>query len=108
MKRKFGRIGVLAGGPSNERDISLRSGAAVYNALMKEGLDAIFIDVKNDISKIVRESGIDIAFVVLHGRYGEDGTVQQILKSAGIPYTVHEAGGTPDHVGEREINDEHP
>ena len=84
---RFGKIGVLAGGPSNERDISLRSGTAVYNALLNEGLDAIFLDVKNDIREIIKESSIDVAFIALHGRYGEDGTVQQILKSAGIPYT---------------------
>lgn len=87
FRSKFGRIGVLAGGPSNERDISLRSGAAVYNALLSEGLDAAFLRVKNDIHGVIAENLIDVAFIALHGRYGEDGTVQQVLEDADIPYT---------------------
>ena len=87
MSRKFGRIGVLAGGSSNEREISLRSGKAVHNALLTEGLDSIFLDVKNNISEIIKKSHIDVAFIALHGRFGEDGTVQRILEDAGIPYT---------------------
>lgn len=84
---KFGRIGVLAGGPSNERQISLRSGKAVHNALLEEGLDSIFLDVRNDMDEIIKNSCIDIAFITLHGRFGEDGTVQKMLEDAGIPYT---------------------
>jgi len=84
---RFGRIGVLAGGPSNERDISLRSGKAVHEALLAEGLDSIFLDVKNDIKEIIEKSCIDVAFIALHGRFGEDGTVQKMLEDAGIPYT---------------------
>ena len=84
---RFGKIGVLAGGPSNERGISLRSGAAVYNALLSEGLDAIFLRVKNDIRNVIAANKIDVAFIALHGRYGEDGTVQQALEDADIPYT---------------------
>jgi D-alanine-D-alanine ligase len=87
MKRKFGRIGVLAGGPSNERGISLRSGKAVHDALLGQGLDSILLDVKNDIKDIIDRSCIDIAFIALHGRFGEDGTVQRMLEDAGIPYT---------------------
>ncbi len=84
---RFGRVGILAGGPSNERDISLRSGKAVHDALLNEGLDAIFLDVKNDVAEIIKNSSIDIAFIALHGRFGEDGTVQKMLEDAGIPYT---------------------
>ena len=87
MRSKFGKIGVLAGGPSNEREISLRSGKAVHDALISEGLDSLFLDVKNDIDEIIRMSRIDVAFIALHGRFGEDGTVQKMLESAGIPYT---------------------
>jgi len=87
MKRKFGRIGVLAGGPSNEREISLRSGRAVHDALLGEGLDSIFLDVKNNIDEIIKKSCIDVAFITLHGRFGEDGTVQRMLEDADIPYT---------------------
>lgn len=84
---RFGKVGVLAGGPSNEREISLRSGKAVYNALMKEGVDVIFLDIQNDICDIIKDNKIDVAFIALHGRFGEDGTVQKILSEAGIPYT---------------------
>lgn len=86
-KSRFGRVGVLAGGPSNEREISLRSGKAVHNALLEEGIDSIFLDVKKDIRDIIKNSCIDIAFITLHGRYGEDGTVQKMLEDSGIPYT---------------------
>ena len=88
MKRsRFGRVGVLAGGPSNERDISLRSGKAVHDALLCEGIDAIFLDVKDNIRDIIEKSAIDMAFIALHGRFGEDGTVQKMLENARIPYT---------------------
>ncbi len=83
----FGRIGVLAGGPSNEREISLKSGRAVYNALIEKGLDAIFLDVRDNIYDIIKNSKVDVAFIALHGRFGEDGTVQKILGDADIPYT---------------------
>ncbi len=87
ITKKFGRVGVLAGGPSNEREISLRSGRAVHNALLAEGLDSVFLDVKNSIEGIIEKSRIDVAFITLHGRFGEDGTVQRMLEDAGIPYT---------------------
>ena len=87
MKSRFGRIGVLAGGPSNEREISLRSGRAIHNALLGEGLDSVFLDVKTDMDEIVKNSCIDVAFIALHGRFGEDGTAQRMLEDAGIPYT---------------------
>jgi D-alanine-D-alanine ligase len=83
----FGRIGVLAGGPSNEREISIKSGKAVHSALIEEGCDAVFLDIKDDIHDIIKEQKIDVAFVALHGRFGEDGTVQKLLESGGIPYT---------------------
>ncbi|MFA6609873.1 MAG: D-alanine--D-alanine ligase, partial [Candidatus Omnitrophota bacterium] len=83
----FGRIGVLAGGPSSERDISLRSGKAVFKALGDEKLDVIFLDVYDDIYDIIKKNKIDVAFIALHGKFGEDGTVQDMLEKAGIPYT---------------------
>jgi len=81
------RVGVLAGGPSNEREISLRSGKAVYNALVQEGVDAVFLDVYDDIGNALKDDRIDVAFIALHGRFGEDGTVQKMLEDANIPYT---------------------
>lgn len=86
-RNDFGRIGVLAGGPSRERDISLRSGKAVYNALIQEGADAIFLDMWDNIQDIICEFKFDVAFIALHGRFGEDGTVQSALAEANIPYT---------------------
>jgi D-alanine-D-alanine ligase len=85
---KTGRVGVLAGGPSNERDISLRSGRAVYNALAQEGIDVFFVDVMDNIYDIIKAETMDAAFLALHGKFGEDGTVQKILDSAGIRYSL--------------------
>ncbi len=81
------RVGVLAGGASSEREISLKSGRAVHNALIQEGIDAFFLDVRDNIYDIIRSERMDVAFIALHGAFGEDGTVQRILDSAGIPYT---------------------
>ena len=86
--KEFGRIGVLAGGPSNEREISLKSGEAVFNALRQKGADVIFLDIKKELTEYdVRGFDIDIAFIALHGRFGEDGTLQNILENADMPYT---------------------
>jgi len=85
--KSLSRIGVLAGGPSSEREISLRSGRAVHHALIAEGCDAVFLDVWDDIRDAIRAHPIDVAFIALHGRFGEDGTVQKILDDVGIPYT---------------------
>ena len=84
---RLGRIGVLAGGPSNEREISLKSGKAVHKALVEEGCDSVFLDIKDDLHDIIKKQNIDVAFVALHGRFGEDGTVQKMLESGGVPYT---------------------
>ena len=84
---KIGRVGVLAGGPSNEREISLRSGRAVHNALVAEGIDAFFVDVRDNIYDIIRTEKMDVVFLALHGKFGEDGTVQKMLESGGVPYT---------------------
>ncbi|WP_027896001.1 D-alanine--D-alanine ligase [Zestomonas thermotolerans] len=85
--RAFGRVAVLFGGKSAEREISLKSGSAVLAALQSAGIDAFGIDVGDDI--LVRLAGerIDRAFIVLHGRGGEDGSMQGLLECAGIPYT---------------------
>jgi D-alanine-D-alanine ligase len=86
--QSLGRIGVLAGGPSNERAISLQSGKAVFNALKKVNADAVFLNIKRELTiDEVRGFNIDVAFIALHGRFGEDGTIQSILEKAHIPYT---------------------
>ncbi|OUS31675.1 D-alanine--D-alanine ligase [Gammaproteobacteria bacterium 45_16_T64] len=84
---RFGKVGVLFGGNSAERAISLRSGHAVLEALVAAGVDAIGIDVNFDDTLFTQLSGIDRAFVVLHGRGGEDGVIQSVLEVMGIPYT---------------------
>ena len=82
-------IGVLCGGPSAEREISLRSGQAVWRALSDLGYPARLLDLRgtDDDASAVRAAGIQTAFVALHGPFGEDGTVQGILESLGIAYT---------------------
>lgn len=87
------KIGVLYGGSSSEREISLLSGRAVYDALRSAGTDAALIDVReNDFEKPIRESGIDFAFIALHGKFGEDGVLQTWLEKEGIQYS----GSGPD------------
>lgn len=83
------RVGVLAGGPSSERGISLKSGEAVSKALVGVGLDqVVFLDVnEEDFEDMIKESRINLAFIALHGRFGEDGTVQRALEEMKIPYT---------------------
>ncbi len=81
------RIGVLMGGTSREREISLRSGRNVLAALQRKGLDAVGLDVDAEIAQGLRRQKVEVAFVVLHGKPGEDGTIQGLLELIGIPYT---------------------
>jgi D-alanine-D-alanine ligase len=81
------RVAVLKGGRSLERQVSLRSGARVEDALERLGHDVVSIDVGADLIGRLREARPDVAFVVLHGRDGEDGTVQELLEIVGLPYT---------------------
>ncbi len=81
------RVAVLKGGPSLERQVSLRSAARVEDALERLGIDYVSIDVGQSLLDDLRASGADVAFVALHGRGGEDGTVQELLEIVGIPYT---------------------
>lgn len=81
------RIGVLMGGSSSEREISLRSGAAVLGALQRSGFDAVGLDLIEDWCSTIAASGIDAAFIALHGTLGEDGCVQGLLEILAIPYT---------------------
>lgn len=81
------RIGVLMGGRSSERDISLKTGQAVYQALIRLGYDAVAIDVTNRLHRDLEDQHVAIAFLSLHGPGGEDGVVQGFLDTLGIPYT---------------------
>lgn len=81
------RVAVLKGGRSLERGVSLRSGARVEDALERHGHEVHGIDVGHDLVSRLRELVPDAAFVALHGRDGEDGTVQELLEIIGVPYT---------------------
>jgi D-alanine-D-alanine ligase len=81
------RIAVLMGGLSAEREISLKTGRAVLIALLENGFDAVPIDVGRDLPEQLRTAAAEMAFICLHGRYGEDGTVQGLLEMMQIPYT---------------------
>ncbi|WP_339511323.1 D-alanine--D-alanine ligase [Pseudomonas sp. RL_15y_Pfl2_60] len=83
----FGRVAVLFGGKSAEREVSLKSGNAVLSALQAAGVDAFGIDAGDDLLQRLLNEKIDRAFIVLHGRGGEDGSMQGLLECAGIPYT---------------------
>lgn len=84
--------GVLMGGTSSERDVSLRSGAAVAQALRATGLRVTEIDIRSETGRELDGLKIDVAFIALHGRFGEDGRVQRLLEERGIPYT----GSSPE------------
>ena len=89
MTFKGEKIGVLLGGVSKERDVSLRSGAAVAKALRSVGYDVVEIDVSvgaEGVQKIL-DAKMDVAFIALHGRLGEDGAIQGLLETLRIPYT---------------------
>ena len=81
------RIGVLMGGLSSERELSLQTGEAVHAALVERGHQAVKVFVDRDLDLVLRAERIDVAFLALHGRYGEDGCVQGLLEVLGIPYT---------------------
>lgn len=85
--KEFGKVAVLMGGRSAEREVSLMSGTGVLAALRSRGVDAHAFDpAERDLGDLRRE-GFQRCFIALHGRYGEDGTVQGALELMGIPYT---------------------
>ncbi|HSP81678.1 MAG TPA: D-alanine--D-alanine ligase [Myxococcaceae bacterium] len=85
LKQK--RVGVLLGGLSAEREVSLNTGAAVARALRGLGYDVVEVDVGKDVAARLVAEKVDVAFIALHGRYGEDGCIQGLLESMFIPYT---------------------
>ena len=102
------KIGVVAGGISSERDISLKSGGAVYESLIKNGFSAKLIDIKykKQLKFINTYSDLDLVFIMIHGKGGEDGEIQSILKRAKIKYTGSNASSSRrafDKVKSKEI-----
>ena len=87
MEKEFGTVGVLYGGESAEREISLRSGNAVISALQQAGIKVKPIDIQFNTGLLEQLAGIDHAFIALHGRGGEDGIIQAVLETLNIPYT---------------------
>lgn len=91
MDLKGIRVGVLAGGASEEREISLLSGKQVFSSLRQGGVRAVLIDLKSSrqdqIKKIIKKEKIDLAFIALHGAFGEDGSLQRILEKISLAYT---------------------
>ncbi|MFH1853820.1 MAG: D-alanine--D-alanine ligase [Candidatus Omnitrophota bacterium] len=90
------RVGVLMGGPSCEHDISIKSGTAVCKALKDSGIKTVPLELvksstmngyRGHVAETIRSSDIDLAFIALHGEFGEDGCVQEVLESLKIPYT---------------------
>lgn len=81
------RIAVLMGGRSLERDVSLKSGHRVYEALRDKGFSVMKLDMDENLVVNLRQNPVDLVYIALHGKYGEDGTVQELLEIMGIPYT---------------------
>lgn len=93
--KAFGRVAVLCGGWAAEREISLRSGQAVFAALARQGVDVTLINVQRaTLIAALQAGGFDRAFVILHGRGGEDGVVQGLLETLGLPYTGSGVAGS--------------
>lgn len=84
---QFGRVGLLYGGVSSEREISLMSGAAVHQALLNLGIDVVAIDAGTDLLQQLPQHNLDRVFIALHGPGGEDGTLQGALEYLNLPYT---------------------
>lgn len=85
--KKFGKVAVLMGGMAAERAISLISGKAVFESLLKQNIDAVAVDVGAEVVRQLQEQPFDRVFNVLHGRGGEDGVLQGVLESMMLPYT---------------------
>jgi D-alanine-D-alanine ligase len=85
--KKYGKVAVLMGGNSGEREISLKSGTAVLKALLDSGVDAHGIDVDKNVFSVLQENNFDRAFIALHGCGGEDGAMQGGLEMLGLPYS---------------------
>ena len=85
--QQFGKVAVLMGGDSAEREISLMTGQAVHRGLLERGVDAHAVDSADDLINLLQQGQYNRAWIALHGRGGEDGTIQGLLQFLGIPYT---------------------
>ena len=85
--KKFGKVAVIYGGTSAEREVSLKSGKAVLDGLLQQNINAVGIDAQTDLINQLENGNFDRAFIVLHGRGGEDGTLQGTLEALELPYT---------------------
>ncbi len=106
MTMKSKRIGVLMGGLSAEREVSAMTGEAVYRALSERGYSVARVYVDRDIDQVLRQNPIDVAFIALHGSYGEDGCIQGLLEILEIPYTgpgVTESALAMDKLKSKEL-----
>ena len=82
------RVAVLMGGKSKERDISLKSGEAILQSLLKNNIEAFSFDPRENQLYELKKEQVDLAFIALHGKFGEDGTAQAVLEFLKIPYTA--------------------
>lgn len=87
MQKKYGRVAVLMGGDTTEREVSFMSGKAILASLIKSGVDAYAFDPKEEPLENLKQHGCDRAFVIIHGKNGEDGKLQGALEYLKIPYT---------------------
>jgi len=85
--KAFGRVAVIMGGSSAEREVSMKSGQAVLEGLLRSGVDAFALDFQGELELLIDSQPFDRAFLALHGRGGEDGTIQGVLDTLKIPYT---------------------
>jgi len=95
---KSKKIAVLCGGPSGEREVSLRSGKNVYESLIRQGFKAVMLDTEPDLVGSLKKEKVDVVFNMLHGKFGEDGTVQNILEKHGYPYTGSKVKASADSM----------
>ncbi len=93
-RQQFGKVAVLMGGPSAEREVSIKSGSAVLAALRRQGVAAYGVDADKSTLRWLEQEKIDRAFIALHGRWGEDGVIQGALEVLGIPYTGSDVLGS--------------
>ena len=108
MNRKFKRVAVLMGGPSSEREVSLRSGAAISAGLKAKGYDVVDLDLQGADVKI--PAGVEAVFIALHGTFGEDGGVQAALRELGLPFTgsgVEASRLAFDKVASKKVMEQH-